>query len=112
MLDNNLVNVFTASLTTIWIYEKFGSAAIGIITLLILIFDEMCPKTYSQTNAKKIALKFSPIIHNLQITLYPVVFILEKILNLLTKNKSEIIFENEFKVISRMAVESGSIEFK
>ncbi|MCD4704478.1 hemolysin family protein [bacterium] len=116
LLGNNLVNVFTASLTTIWIHEKFGSAAIGIatgaITFLILVFGEMWPKAYFQINAEKIALKFSPIIFGLQIILYPLIWILEKILNLLTNNKNEIISETEFKALSRMAVESGTIEFK
>jgi magnesium and cobalt exporter, CNNM family len=116
LLGNNLVNVFTASFTTVWIHERFGSAAIGIatgiVTLLILIFGEMYPKAYFQGNAEKIALKFSPIIHFLQIILYPIIWILEKILDLLTKNKIEVISENEFKAMSRMAVESGTIEFK
>jgi len=116
LLGNNLVNVFTASLTTIWIQERFGSAAIGIatgvVTLLILIFGEMYPKAYFQSNAEKTALKFSPIINFLQISLYPIIFILEKILNFLAKKNKETISETEFKAMSRMAVESGSIEFK
>ncbi len=116
LLGNNLVNVFTASLTTVWIHERFGSAAIGIatgiVTLLILIFGEMYPKAYFQSNAEKTALKFSPIINFLQISLYPIIFILEKILNFLAKKNKETISETEFKAMSRMAVESGSIEFK
>jgi len=116
LLGNNLVNVYTASLTTIWIHQRFGSAAIGIttgiVTFLILVFGEMYPKAYFQSNAEKIALKFSPVIYILQIILYPIILILEKILNLLTNNKNEFISENEFKAVSRMAVESGTIEFE
>jgi len=116
LLGNNLVNVFTASLTTVWIQEKFGSAAIGIatgiVTFLILIFGEMYPKAYFQCNAEKIALKFAPIINFLQISLYPIIFILEKILDILTKKNKNIISKTEFKALSRMAVESGTIEFK
>jgi putative hemolysin len=116
LLGNNLVNVYTASLTTIWIHQKFGSAAIGIatgiVTLLILIFGKMYPKAYFQCNAEKIALKFAPLIYILEIILYPLILVLEKILNLMTKKRKEIISENEFKAVSRMAVESGSIEFK
>jgi len=116
LLGNNLVNVFTASLTTVWIQERFGSAAIGIatgvVTLLILIFGEMYPKAYFQTHAEKTSLRFSPVIHFLQISLYPIIFILEKILNFLAKKNKETISETEFKAMSRMAVESGSIEFK
>ena len=116
LLGNNLVNVFTASLTTVWIQERFGSAAIGIatgvVTLLILIFGEMYPKAYFQAHAEKISLKFSPVIKFLQISLYPIIFILEKILNFLAKKNKDTISETEFKALSRMAVESGSIEFK
>jgi putative hemolysin len=116
LLGNNLVNVFTAALTTVWIQERFGSAAIGIatgvVTLLILIFGEMWPKAYFQINAEKIALRFAPLVYSLEIILYPIIWILEKILNLLTNSKAEIVSETEFKAMSRMAVESGTIEFK
>lgn len=116
LLGNNLVNVFTASMTTIWIQQRFGSAAIGIatgvVTLLILIFGEMYPKAYFQSNAEKVSLRFSPIINFLQISLYPIISILEKILNFLAKKNKEKISETEFKALSRMAVESGGIEFK
>ena len=116
LLGNNLVNVFTASLTTVWIQERFGSAAIGIatgvVTLLILIFGEMYPKAYFQSHSETISLKFSPVINFLQISLYPIIFILEKILDFLAKKNKETISETEFKAMSRMAVESGSIEFK
>lgn len=117
LLGNNLVNIAAASTATLWIQKKLGSAtigvAIGVMTILILIFGEMYPKAYFQINAKKMALLFSPLIYILEIIAFPIIFILEKLLMLLTKNKPEkIVSEKELKAFSRLAVEEGEIKFQ
>jgi CBS domain containing-hemolysin-like protein len=116
-LGNNLVNIGAASLATLAAMDIFGKAGVGIatgvMTLLILIFGEMYPKAYFQINAVKIALLFAPVIRILQIILFPVVYILEKLLALMTRGKSgEKVSETEFKALSRLAVEEGTIEFE
>ncbi len=117
LLGNNLVNIAAASAATLWIQEKLGSAtlgvAIGVMTLLILIFGEMYPKVYFQINAEKMALFFSPLVYILEIVTFPIIIILEKLLLLITKNKPEkIVSEKELKAFSRLAVEEGEIEFQ
>jgi putative hemolysin len=117
LLGNNLVNIGAASLATVAAMDIFGTAgagiATGVMTLLILIFGEMYPKAYFQINAVRIALLFSPTIYTLQIILFPIVYILEKLLALLTRGKSgEKVSETEFKALSRLAVEEGTIEFE
>ncbi|MBT4516418.1 MAG: HlyC/CorC family transporter [Candidatus Komeilibacteria bacterium] len=117
LLGNNLVNIGAASLATLAAMDIFGKAGVGIatgvMTLLILIFGEMYPKAYFQINAVKIALLFAPVIRILQIILFPVVYILEKLLALMTRGKSgEKVSETEFKALSRLAVEEGTIEFE
>lgn len=116
LLGNNLVNISAASLATIWAIEKFGSTgagfATGIMTILILIFGEMYPKTWFHLNSLKMARFFAPAIYFLQIILFPVVFCLEKILKLITKNKQQNdLSEAEFLALSRLAVEKGVIDF-
>ena len=117
LLGNNLVNIGAASLATVAAMEVFGRAgagiATGVMTLIILIFGEMYPKAYFQINAVKIALLFAPVIYVLQLVLWPIVYILERLLALLTRGKSgEKISETEFKALSRLAVEKGVLEFE
>ena len=117
LLGNNLVNIGAASLATVAAMDIFGTAgagiATGVMTLLILIFGEMYPKAYFQINAVRIALLFAPVIYTLQLILFPIVYILEKLLALLTRGKSgEKVSETEFKALSRLAVEEGTIEFE
>jgi len=117
LLGNNLVNIGAASLATIAAIEVFGKAgagiATGVMTLLILIFGEMYPKAYFRLKAVEIALLFAPVIYILQIILYPIVYILERLLALLTNGKTNVgVSEMEFKALSRLAVEDGTIEFE
>lgn len=117
LLGNNLVNIGAASLATVLAIEKFGSAgagiATGVMTLLILIFGEMYPKAYFEINAEKLSIFFVPILYVFEILLFPIVFILEKLLIWLIKGKnSQIVSEKEFKALSRLAVEKGIFDFK
>lgn len=115
-LGNNLVNIGAASLATVWAVENFGSAgagiATGVMTLLILIFGEMYPKTWFHLNATKVALFFSPWVYFLEILFFPLVFCLELLLKSLTKNKKQAeLSELEFLAFSRLAAEKGIIDF-
>lgn len=117
LLGNNLVNVTIASISSIWVNQKFENnflaIATGIVTLLILIFGEMLPKAFFQTRAEKLSLLFVPVIYFLETIFYPITFLLEKLLILVTGDKKrELISEQEFKALSRIAVENGVIHFK
>jgi len=117
LIGNNLVNITAASLASLWVSDHFNSGALGIatgvMTLLILIFGEMCPKAFFQVRAEKMSLLFIPVVYFLQIVLYPLVFLLEKLLLLLVgKKQRAIISERELKAFSRIAVEKGVIHFK
>lgn len=116
LLGNNLVNVLIASMASLWVSDKFASGALGIatgvVTLLILIFGEMLPKAFFQVRADKMSLTFIPLIRFLEIALFPIVFILEKLLVMMTgdKNRAQV-SEQEFRALSRIAVESGIFDF-
>lgn len=117
LLGNNLVNVTIASISSIWVSQKFDNnflaIATGIVTLLILIFGEMLPKAFFQTRAEKLALLFIPVVYFLETISYPITFLLEKLLLLIAGNKKkELVSEQEFKALSRIAVENGVIHFK
>ena len=59
LLGNNLVNIFAASLATALFTRVFGESGVAlatiVMTLLVLIFAEVLPKTYAITNAEKAA---------------------------------------------------------
>ncbi|MEM9550705.1 MAG: HlyC/CorC family transporter [Pseudomonadota bacterium] len=59
LLGNNLVNILAASLATAMFTRAFGESGVAlatlIMTLLVLIFAEVLPKTYAITNAEKAA---------------------------------------------------------
>ncbi|OGY93308.1 MAG: hypothetical protein A2406_00965 [Candidatus Komeilibacteria bacterium RIFOXYC1_FULL_37_11] len=117
LLGNNLVNISAASLATVAAIGIWGTAGAGIatgtMTFLILVFGEMYPKAFFQTRAAKIALFFVPVVYFLQLILFPIVYILEKLLQLLTGGrKAEGVSEMEFRALSRLAVEGGTIDFE
>ncbi|MCO4848684.1 MAG: HlyC/CorC family transporter [Yoonia sp.] len=59
LLGNNVVNILATSLATALLTKVFGqngvAAATLIMTLLVLVFAEVLPKTYAITNPEKVA---------------------------------------------------------
>jgi len=66
LLGNNLVNILAASLATAMFTRLFGESGVAlatlVMTLLVLIFAEVLPKTYAITNAEAAAARVAPII--------------------------------------------------
>lgn len=66
LLGNNLVNILAASLATSLFTMLFGNSGVAlatlVMTLLVLVFAEVMPKTYAITNAETAATRVSPII--------------------------------------------------
>ena len=62
LVGNNFVNIAAASLTTLLMTEYFDSAAVGIatgvLTVVILIFGEIVPKSLATTYAKRLSLLY------------------------------------------------------
>jgi len=99
LIWNNLVNVFTASLATsiainisssLWAAQSTAIwVSTWIITLLLLLFWEIFPKTLATRYADKIALSVSKIYVFLQIILYPFVSIVDFLMKQLQRKKVE-----------------------
>ncbi|MTJ04271.1 MAG: HlyC/CorC family transporter [Sediminimonas qiaohouensis] len=66
LLGNNLVNILAASIATALFTKLFGESGVAlatlVMTLLVLIFAEVLPKTYAITNAESAAARVSPFI--------------------------------------------------
>jgi Mg2+/Co2+ transporter CorB len=77
LLGNNLVNILATSLATMLFTRLLGDSAVAVativMTLLVLIFSEVLPKTYAITNAEVMATRVSGIIRGIVFILSPVV---------------------------------------
>ncbi|WP_420863687.1 HlyC/CorC family transporter [Algirhabdus cladophorae] len=66
LLGNNLVNILATSLATALFTRAFGESGVAlatlVMTMLVLIFAEVLPKTYAITNSETAASRVSPII--------------------------------------------------
>ena len=83
LIGNNIVNISASSLATTLTMRLFGSAAVsistGIITLLVLIFGEITPKTLATVHSEKMALSYAKVIRILMFILTPIIFIINKL---------------------------------
>ncbi len=91
LLSNNLVNILASSLATAFFYDIFGVRGIFystiIMTIVLVIFAEVLPKTYALNKPTRTALLISPIIFYLNKSLFIFVFIINKIVKLIFNNK-------------------------
>lgn len=121
LIGNNIVNITASSLATTITMRLFGNAAVsistGIITLLVLIFGEITPKTLATIHAEKIALAYARIIHLLMIILTPVIFVVNSlahgVLTLMRVDdsaKGNTITEHELRTLVNVGHEEGVIE--
>ena len=77
LLGNNLVNILATSLATALFTRAFGESGVAlatlVMTLLVLIFAEVLPKTYAITNAEAAAARVAPVIRLVITVFSPVV---------------------------------------
>ncbi|NBC34748.1 MAG: DUF21 domain-containing protein, partial [Alphaproteobacteria bacterium] len=77
LLGNNLVNILASALATSVLLTLVGEAAVPIatigMTLLVLIFAEVLPKTYAINQSERMALTIAPVLRLVVVVLAPVV---------------------------------------
>ena len=121
LIGNNLVNLSASSMATTLAVEFWGSygagIATGILTLLILIFGEVSPKTMATIQADKLSLRIAIIIELLMKILTPVIFIVNKLsmgflfmLGVKPDAYQNSMTEEELRTIVDVGQESGVIE--
>lgn len=121
LIGNNIVNISVSALVTSFTIRVWGNAATGIatgiLTVVILIFGEITPKTTATVHAEKFALAYAPVIKVIMTVLTPVIYIVEhlsgmflKILHIDIKNSRQIITENELRTFVDVSHEDGVIE--
>jgi len=89
LLGNNLVNIFASALATSLLLHSFGDAGIfyatAAMTILVLIFSEVLPKTYALGHADRMALKVAPVVKPVVAVLAPISLTVNKIVELTLK---------------------------
>jgi len=121
LIGNNIVNISVSSVTTILVTDLFGNYAVSIataiLTVLVLIFGEITPKTLATINNEKLALRFASVVYWLMYILTPVIFLINKLSSLVMKlfridksEKKSTYTENELKTIVNVSHAEGVIE--
>ena len=120
LIGNNIVNIAASSIATILftnIFHQNGALISTVVmTVFVLIFGEVIPKTIAQYKNKSVALKFSRFIYFLTIVFKPIV----KILNVLTRlviklfvgedEDSSTLTEEELKTLVEVSEEEGVLK--
>ncbi len=91
LLGNNFVNILASAIATVIALRLMGEAGIavatGVLTLVILVFAEVTPKTLATRRTEKVAYFASAVYQPLMTAVYPLVlatnWMSERILNLL-----------------------------
>lgn len=89
LLGNNFVNILAASLATLIGQRIWGDAGIFImtviLTVLVLIFGEVAPKTFAALHSEKFAFPVSPILKGLLKVLSPAVWVINWLASLVLR---------------------------
>lgn len=119
LIGNNVVNIASASIATALALKLFGNSGIalatGAMTIVVLIFGEIIPKSIAQRKADTIARWTAPITLFLLYVLTPVSFLLEQLARLANSiaggdKDAYGVSEEEVKAMVHMGSEQGTVE--
>lgn len=121
LVGNNLVNISASSLATTLAMRLWGSYAVGFmtgaLTLCVLLFGEITPKTWAMYNSEKISLAYAKIIYTLMFLFTPIIFLVDKLSGAVmflfridTSGNNTAITERDLKTYVDVSHEGGAIE--
>ena len=121
LIGNNIVNIGASSLATILATNIFGSSGVGIatgvMTILVLIFGEITPKSIAKQKAEAVSLKVARFIEFTVFIFKPFIYIFTMISSLFIRlvgcnpNEDEsFITEEELKTMVGVSEEEGVLE--
>ncbi len=115
LIGNNIVNILITVLTTYWVTTKFGDQTLGLITgiltVLILVFGEILPKSLGQHFNTRVSLSASPVLSFITKGLFPFVWIFEKLSESLIGSRAhDPITEDEVLAMVSLGTEGGAIK--
>ncbi|MBO5424500.1 MAG: HlyC/CorC family transporter [Lachnospiraceae bacterium] len=120
LIGNNIVNISASALATTFTTEVFGSKWIGIstglLTIFVLIFGEVTPKTMATQYAIKMSMIFVYPISFLMVILTPAIWLLDLITGIIFKilridtSAKDTMTESELRAVVNVSHEDGVIE--
>ncbi|MCD8548069.1 MAG: CNNM domain-containing protein [Aeromonadaceae bacterium] len=110
LIGNNLVNILASSIATVLAIRLFGDLGIAlataVLTIVILVFSEVTPKTLAAMYPERVAYPASFILKGLMFLLYPLVWALNGMINALlalmgiqVKNKDDTLSSEELRTV-------------
>ncbi|MEG0768514.1 MAG: hemolysin family protein [Ruthenibacterium sp.] len=122
LIGNNVVNIASASLATIMATALLGpngaAVATAVVTVLVLIFGEILPKSYAKDNAERVSVRIAAPLQWIKALLTPLVWIFVQIKRLFTgRRSSELnvqpsVTEEELKSIIDTVEEEGVLDHR
>lgn len=118
LIGNNLVNIMASTIGTVIFTSYFGSAGPGIatvfLTLVLLIFGEVMPKSYAKDHADKLTRQFSGFLHGVIFIFTPFIFFFDGLKKLMEKfskkDSAPSVTEQELKVMIHEIEDEGVLE--
>ena len=79
LVGNNIVNILSASLATVLFVRLLGgggvSVSTAVMTVVVLMFGEIAPKSIAKERPEKVALAFYPALSAILFVLSPIIFL-------------------------------------
>lgn len=117
LIGNNIVNILSTSLAAVFFTNIFGVLGVTlstiVMTILVLVFGEISPKTMAKQNPEQVAMFSTPILRFFMVVLKPLNFIFglwqEFITKIVKVNEDQRITEDELLTIVDEAENEGGI---
>lgn len=126
LIGNNIVNISASSLSTILVTRWLAGTGLaafaagistGVLTLIVLVFGEITPKTCATIHSEKIALSYAHIVYGWMIIATPLIAVMNSLsmgilflMRVDPNEKSETYTEEEIRTIVEVSHEDGIIE--
>ncbi len=120
LIGNNIVNLSASAIATNLAIRSFGipvGIMTGILTFVILLLGEVVPKTWAMVSSEKLSLAYSGLISGLMVILTPLIFIIDKLGNLILRifgidpdKRESMMTESELRSYVDVSHEEGVIE--
>ncbi len=118
LLGNNVVNIAASAMATVIATDYFGDSgpgiAVGVLTILILVFGEITPKSMATRFSERISLFIAPIIYGFMRLIYPLVWMFQLLTNWVQSStramEDPLVTESEVITLIEHGEEEGVID--
>ena len=119
LIGNNVVNILSSALATVLFARWFGSSGVGVatlvMTLLVLVFGEIIPKSLAKENSESFSVLMAAPLRAFMFIITPLIWFFSKLTKLVSKlagkkKEEPSITEEELKYIIDEIEDEGVLE--